>query len=282
MKARTAHLALPVLLASAVPQARPGPPASQAAPDPRDPQAQPERRVDRERKDLKAQPVETVSRDPWVCQDLPDRWDPQERMETRERLESLVRREARETKENTVPPVLLAHKARLEPPVPLVLTESPVPEASRVCLVRREMTGPEDSPDPPAQLDCRAYLALPVRKERLEMLDRWVRPVPQAPEAPPDPRELTDPRGHQVASETPALWERRAIRVRQESQDFRENLDRRVREESEERRESPVLPVLPGLPVPKVPPETTGPKEAPVPVVSLAILAPLESLVRLV
>lgn len=32
---------------------------------------------------------------------------------------------------------------------------SPVPEVSRVCLDRREMKGPEDSPDLQAQLDCR-------------------------------------------------------------------------------------------------------------------------------
>ena len=36
-----------------------------------------------------------------------------------------------------------------------VRTESQVPEASRVSSDRRETKGPEDSPDPPAQSDCR-------------------------------------------------------------------------------------------------------------------------------
>lgn len=262
--------------------ARPDPPDSQAVPDLRVPQARLERRVDRERKDHKAPPGEMVSRDPWVCLGLLDHWDPLERTETRERLESLARKEVKETKENMVPPDLPAPKDPLEPQVSLELMESLDPEASRVCSARRETKAPEGSPDRQAPSDSRACLDPRVRKEKLETLVRWAHPVPPAPEAPPDPQEPMAPRGPLEASETPALWERRVTQVRQENQDFRENLDHQVPGESEERRESRALLVLVDLPVLKAPPETMAPKEAQVPAVSLVIQALLESPARLV
>lgn len=197
-------------------------------------------------------------------------------------MESMARREAKETKENTVPLVPLAHKALSEPLVLLVLMENLVLEVSRVCLVRREMKDPEGSPDLPAPLDCRVCLDLPVRKERQEMLARWVPLVHLAPEDPPDPQERTAPRDPLEALETLVLWERRVTQARLENQVFREKSVHQVQEESEERRERLVLPVLVDLPVPKVPLETMVPKEAQVLAVSLVILVPLESLVRLV
>lgn len=222
-----------------------------------------------------------MSRDPWVCLGLLDHWDLLERTETRERLESLAKKGVKETKESMVPLDLLAPKDQLEPQDSLELTESLDPEASRVCSVRRETKVPEVSPDLPGPSDSRAYLAPRERKERPETLVRWAHPVPPAPEAPPDPRELMAPRGPLVGLGTPALWERRVTQVKQENQDFRENLDHQVLEESEERRERRALLVLVDLPVLKAPPETMAPKEARVPAVSLVIQAPLEKLVRL-
>lgn len=72
MKAPMVHLALLVLLVNADPPAQLDPPVSPDALAHKDPQALLERRVDQERKDLKAPLVETVSRDLWVFLDLLD------------------------------------------------------------------------------------------------------------------------------------------------------------------------------------------------------------------
>lgn len=281
MKAPVAPLALLVLPVSVVPQALLDQPVSLADPGLRDPQALLERRVDRERKALKVLPVEMVSKDLWVCQDQEDPLDPPERTEIRESSESLARREAKVTKENTVPPVLLALKGPLEHLVLLVLTVSLVPGVSRVSLARRETKVLEDSLDPQAQLGYRACLVHLARKVKLEMSVRWVHLVPQVPEAPPEPLVLTALRGPLVELETPVLWERREMPVKQESQVFREKLAHLVPEGSEERRERPVPLVLPDPRALRVPLETTVPKAALVQVVSPVILVHLENPVRL-
>lgn len=282
MKAPTAHLDLLVPLVSVVLLAQPDPLVSLDDQDLRDPLDPLERRVDRVKKDPKALPVEMVSRDLLVCLAQLDLSDPQERMETRERLESQVRREVKETKESMVHLVLLVPKARLERLVLLELMESPVPEVSRVCLARREMKDPEGSMDPLAQWDCRDYLVQPARKEKPETLVRWVLPVLLGPEAPPDPQELTALRDLLVVLETLDLLERRVTQVKTESLVFRENLADLAQEESEERRESPVLQVLLDPPALKVPLEMTVLKEVLVQVVSLVILVPLARSDRLV
>ncbi|KAF1377753.1 hypothetical protein PFLUV_G00204020 [Perca fluviatilis] len=281
MKDLMAHLALLVHLVSVVLLAQPDLRVFLDALAPRDPQGLQERKVDRERKDLKAQPEEMVFRDLWVCQDLEDLLDHLERTETRESLESQARKEARGTKESMahlVPPAL---KDLLEHPVLLVQMVSLVPEGSRVCLARREMKDPEDSPDLQGQLGCRACLVHLVRKVKLETLVKWVHPAPLVPEAPQDPQEQMALRGLPVALETLVLLEKRAMLVKQESPVFREKLAHQVQEESEEKRESPVRLVQLALPALKVPLEMMVPKAAQGRVVSLVTLALLESPVLL-
>lgn len=234
--------------------------------------------MDRERKDLKDRPVGTVSRDPWVCQAPEDPPDPLERTETRESLENQARREVKVTRENTVPPGQPGLKDRSELLVPLVPTVSLVPEASRVCLDRRETKDPEASPDPRVPSGCRVCPVPPARKAKPETSVKWVHPALLGPEAPPDPREPTAPRDPRVALETQVPLGRREMLVKQESQAFRENLARRVHEENAERRESLVPPALPAPLDPRAHPETTVPKAVPVRAVSPAILAPPESL----
>lgn len=282
MRVLTAHLAPLVLPVSAVPLAQPAPQVSLDVLVLRDPQALLERKADRERKDLKAQPEEMAFRDRWVCQDLEVLLDPLERTETRESLESRARREAKATKENMVHQVLPALKDPSEHPVRLVQMVSPVPEVSRVCLARREMKDQEDSPDLRAQSGCRACLVHPVRKVKPETSAKWVRPVPLVPEAPQDPLEPMALRDLLVELETPALWEKREMPVKQESQVFREKLAHRVQEESEEKREKAVRLVQLDLPAPRVPLEMTVLKAALVQVVSPVTPAPLESPVQLV
>lgn len=281
MKDLMAHLALLVLLVSEVLLVQPDLRVSPDVLAPRDLQALTERKVDRERKDLKAQLEETVFRDLWVCQDLADLLGHQERTETRENSESRARKEARVTKESMVHLVPLALKDPSEHPVPLVLMVSLVPEVSRVCLARREMKAQEGSPDLLVQLGCRACLVHLVRKVKLETLVRWVHPAPLVPEAPQDPREPMALRDLLVALETLVLLEKREMLVKQESQVFRENLAHQVQEESEEKRESPVRLVQLDLPALRVPLEMMVPKAAQVRVVSPVTLAPLERTVQL-
>lgn len=282
MRDPLAHLVLLVLLVSVVLLAQLDPLVFQADPDHRDPQAPPERRERRERKDLKAPLGATASRVQWVCLGLPGLWDPLERTETRERSESLVRREAKERRANTVPPVLLALKAPSDSLVHPELMVSPVPEVSRVCSARRETKAPEASPDPQDPSACRGCQGHQARRERLVMLVRWDPLVLLDPEVPPDPKEQMDPRDPQVASATLALSERRVTLVKQESPDCRETSALRVQEASVERRVNPDLLVLLGLPVPKAPLEMTVLKAVLVQVVSLVTLVLQASLVLLV
>lgn len=281
MRVLTAHLAPLVLLVNVVLLAQLGPQAFQDAQAPRDLQVLPERKVDRERKDLKDQLAETVFRDLWVCQDLEDLLDHPERMETRESSESQARKEARVTKENMVHPVPLALKDLSELPVLPVQMVSLVPEVSRVCLARRETKDPEDSLDLLAQLGCRVCLDHLVRKAKPETLDKWVHLAPLVPEAPQGPQELMAHRDHLAVSEILVLLEKRETLVKQESPVFREKLAHQVQEESEEKRESLVRLVQLDLLAPRVPPEMTVLKAAQVQVVSLETPALLESLVPL-
>lgn len=164
-----------------------------------------ERKVDRARKDLKDQLEETVFRDLWVCLDQEDLQGLPERMETRESWENQARKEAKETKENMVhqvPPVL---RVPLGLQVQLAQMVSPVPGVSRVCSARRETKGPEGSPDLPAPSGCRACRVHLARKEKLEMLVKWVHPVLLVPGVPQGPREPTGLRDLRAASETLVL-----------------------------------------------------------------------------
>lgn len=282
MRVLTAHLALLVLLVNVVPLAQPGPPVSLDVLVLKDPQGLLERKADQERKDLKAQLEEMVFRDLWVCQDLEDLLDHLERMETRERSESLARKEARVTKENMAHLVPPDHKDLLVHLVQLVQMVSLVPEVSRVCLARREMKGQEDSPDLQAQSGFRACLVLLVRKVKLETLAKWVHLVPLVPEAPQDLQEPMALRDLLVVLETPVLSEKREMLVRQESQVFREKLAHQVQEESEEKKESLVQLVQLDLLALRVPLEMMVPKAALVQVDSPVTLVPLESPVQLV
>lgn len=281
MRVLTAHLVPLDPLASVVLQAQPDPQVSPDVVAHKDPQAQLERRADRERKDLKDQPGETVFRDLWVFQGLEDLLDHPERTETRESSESPARREAKATKESTARQVPLALK---DPSEHLVLPEqmvSPVPEVSRVFSDRRETKGPEDSPDLQAQSGCRACLDLLVRKVKLETLVKWVHLVLLVQEAPQDPLEPMALRDPLAVSETLVLLEKRETLARLESLVLREKLAHRVQEAREEKRESQGLLVLLDPRDLRGPLEMMAPKEALVQVDFPVTLVPLESPVLL-
>lgn len=193
--------------------------------------------MDRERKDLKVRLAEMVSRVQWAFLGQEDHLVPLGRTEIRENSESLARRALKVTRASTVHQALPDHRDLLERPVLLVQMESPAPEVSRVCLVRRETKDPEDSLGPPARLDCRACLDPRARKERPETLDKWDPPDLLAPEDHPVPLELTGRRDPLVASETLALWERRETQGRLASLVFKEKSVHRAPGESAERRE---------------------------------------------
>lgn len=208
--------------------------------------------------------------------------DPLERMEIRERSESRARRVAKERKASRVPLVLLVHKVPSVNLVHLERTESPDPEVSRVCSVRKETKVPEASPDLQVPSASRGCQDLQARRERLVTWVRWVHLVLPDPEALLDHREQMDPKDPQVVSVTLELLERRVTLVKQESPDCRETSALRVQEASEERRES-LVPLAPlDRPVQKVHLEMTVPKAALAQVVSPEILAPLASLALLV
>lgn len=247
----------------------------------RDLRAQPERKVDRVRKDLKAQQEEMVFRAPLVCLDLEDLLDLPERMETRGRLENPARKEAKATKESMVHLVLPALKVLLELLVQPAQMESLVPEVSRVCLVRRETKDREDSPDLRAQSVCRAYPVHLVRKAKPETSVRWVLLVLLVPEVLLVPLEPTALRDLLVVLETLEQLARRVMLANQENLVFREKSAHQDREESEERRERPVRLVLQDLPALKAPLEMTVPKAVQVPAVSPVTPVPLESPVLL-
>lgn len=277
-----AHLDLLALLVSGVQPAQLDPQVHLDVLALRDLQALLERKVDREKKVLRAQPEEMVFRDRWVCQDQEDLRDHQERMETRVSLENQGRKEAKVTKESTVLLVLQAHKALSEHQVLLVQMESQVPGASRVCSARRETKDQEVSRDLQAQLGCRACLVHLVRKVKPETSVKWVHLDLLVPEVLRVPQVPTVLRDLPAVLETLVLLEKRETLVRAESQDFREKLVHQVREENAGRRGRLVLLELLDLLALKVHLEMMALRAALVRVASLETPDPLESPVQLV
>lgn len=142
------------------------------------------------RKVRSAPPAETECRVQWVCPALPDHPEFLARMEIRVRLESTVKRELKEPKENMVLPVHLDQWVLLVNPVPLALTASSDPEDSRDLSELKVTKDPEDSPELQDRLvsrDCQDQLE---RKERWATLDLW---VPQALQDHVDLLDQTEP-----------------------------------------------------------------------------------------
>ncbi|CAL8399516.1 unnamed protein product [Arctogadus glacialis] len=167
------------------------------------------RRAHRVRKVLKGPLVEMVSRGQWVFLVQADPRDPLERTGTRERLESLDRKEAKQTRENRDRPAPLVSRGPSAPRVQLERTESLAPEDSRACLDRRETRVRGDSPDP---LDPSAYRVCPDlqgRRERTVTWALWVRLGPPVHEVPKVPVELTVHKDPLVVWAVWALSERR-------------------------------------------------------------------------
>lgn len=128
-----------------------------------------------------------VSRGPWDYQEPPALQDPQERMETRGKLELQDRKAAKETKENQGLQVQSALRGPRGSQEHRVWMARSGPQDSRACTDRREMKDPEDSRAPGVRGDCRECLVLPERKERAGTLVCWVLLVSLGPE------ELRDP-----------------------------------------------------------------------------------------
>lgn len=206
---------------------------------------------------------------------------PPERMVTREKLADPDRREAKETRVNSVHQVQAVSRVWLELLAQLAVMASLDPEDSRECLARRETKDRGDfqvSQDPS---DCRACRALPVRRERTETWDRWVHLVLLVPEALRVPVEPTE---HKVHPEALVQWEplvRREKLARLETQEARESLVARALKERLERREKPALREPPDPPaaaglletmVPRVTRVPSASPETPVPPESLALL----------
>ncbi|CAL8324019.1 unnamed protein product, partial [Boreogadus saida] len=208
--------------------------------------------VPRARKVLKGPLVEMVSRGLWVFRVQADPRDPLGRTGTRERLESLDRKEAKLTRENRDHRAPLVSRGPSAPRVQLERTESPAPEDSRACLDRRETRVRGDSPDP---LDPSAYRVCPDlqgRRERTETWALWVRLAPPAHEVPKVPVELTVHKDPLVAWAVWALSERRVSRERLGTQgppESPESEDQKVREEIRAR------------PGPRGPPDLQGPRD---------------------
>lgn len=227
------------------------------------------------KKVLKDQLVEMVSRGLSVFLVQPDPRDPLERTVTRERLESLDRKEAKLTRENRVHPAQLVSKVPSAPRVQLELMANRVPEDSRACSARRETRVRGDSPGRRDPSVYRVFLALQVKRERTVMLALWARLAPQVPEVPKVRAELTVHKDPLVVWAVWGLSGRRVSKEKPATQDQRESLeseDPKVREEIRARRghQGPLDPrVL------KDPPETTAPRA------TLDLLDSLETLVLL-
>lgn len=115
-----------------------------------------------------------VSRGLWDYQEQPALQDPQERMETRGKLELQDRKAAKETKENQglqVQSALRGLKGSQERRVWMVRLGL---QDSRACTDRKETKGPEDLRAQGARGDCRECLVLLERKERAGTLVCWV------------------------------------------------------------------------------------------------------------
>ncbi|KAK0134735.1 Collagen alpha-1(XI) chain [Merluccius polli] len=168
----------------------------------------------------------------------PDPRDPLERTVTRERLESLDRKEVKPTRENRVHPAQLVSKVPSVPRVQLEQMESQVPEDSRACLDRRETRVQGDSPDPQDPLVYRGFLDLQVRRGRTVTLALWARLAPLVPEVPKVQAELTV---HKDLLGVWAVWGLSVRRVSKEKPATRDQLgsleseDPKVRGEIRER-----------------------------------------------
>lgn len=190
---------------------------------------------------------------------------PPERMVTREKLEDLDRREAKETRVNLVLQVRVVSRVWSELPVRLAATESLAPEDSRGCLARRETKAPGDSQVFQDPSDSRACRAPPVRRERTETWALWVHLVLLVPEVLRVPVEPTDPK---VRLEVSVRWEasvRREKTARLETQDPRESPAAKALKERPARRAKRAPPERPDPPEPEGLPETTAPRVTLVP-----------------
>lgn len=207
---------------------------------------------------------------------------PLERMVTREKLADPDRREAKETRVNLVHQAQAVFREWLELLVQLAAMARLDREGSRVCLARKETKAPEDSLVCQDPSDCRVYLALPARRERMETSDRWVHLVLLAPEVLRVPAELAVLKVLPVVSVQWEVLVRREKAVKQATQDHLESLVLGDPEERLVRREKPAHPELLDLPVHADPPEMTVPRATPVLLASQETPVPLVSLVLVV
>lgn len=123
---------------------------------------------------------------------------PLERTVTREKLADLDRREAKETRVNSVHQAQVVCRVWLELLVQLAAMARPGQEDSRVCLARKVTKDPEGSRVCQDPSDCRVCPALLARRERTETSGRWVHLVLLAPEVHRVPAE---PMVHKVLLE---------------------------------------------------------------------------------
>lgn len=230
------------------------------------------------RKVHKARLAEMVSRALWGSLVQLALWGPLEKMEIRARLGSQDRRGARGIKANRVHLGLQVPKVPLDSQALPELTASLVPEASRAFLGRKVTRVQEVFMDPPGPWGCRACRDPQERRARRATWVRWALPVPPAPEGPPELQVLTGLRAPQVESAILVLWERRVNLAKLESLAFLVKGAPRDQKERGERRASQALLALQDPRDPRAHLETTAPRAAPVRLVSLEILVPLESL----
>lgn len=147
-----------------------------------------------------------------------------ERTETRVKWADLDRREAKETRVNSVHQVQVVSKVWLALLVQLAAMGSLDQEDNRVCLARRETKDQEDSQVFQDPSDFRACRVLLVRRERMETLDQWVHLVLLVPEV---RRVPVEPMEHKVFLAVLDQWVllvRREKPVRRVTQDHRERL----------------------------------------------------------
>lgn len=229
------------------------------------------------RKVRKARLAEMACKVPWGSLDQPAPWVLLEKMEIRERSESLGRKGARATKASRVLLGLSVLKAPLgsqalrEQMVNLALVDS------RACLGRKEMKVQEVSQDRQGQWDCRVCQDLQEKRVRQETWARWALLVHQAPE---DPLELQELMGHRVLQEglaTLVQSEKRESLAKLESLAFQEKEVPWDLKEKEGRRERLAPLVLLDPLDPKAHLEMMAPKAAPAPWAFLETLGPLES-----
>lgn len=193
-----------------------------------------------------------VSKVPLVSQVLLDQLAHQVKMEIRVKLVSRVRRETEETRENRVHPDHQDLKGQSVSLVHLEPMESLDLGGNKVSLDRKVMKVPEDSLAHPVLSDCRVCLDLLVKREKREMLVRWVHLVHPALEVPTVLLEPTVPKVLLEELVILALLERRVTLERPENLVFLETLDHQVLKVKEEKKEKQVFKVLLVLLVQKV------------------------------